>query len=145
MKPSTLLKLFSSVFLLFSVVADALEIPQPKRGLWEIHMQNSYDGAAPKVSTSQLCWDAAWEKRMKMAEESSKKDCSKSEVRKEGTKWISIAVCKIDGVTVSSQSTLEFNGENAYRKVTDSTFDPPMEGLARNHMVTDNKWLGPCK
>ena len=126
-------------------VADALEIPQPKRGLWEIRMQNSYDGAAPKVSTSQLCWDAALEKRLKTEEESSKKDCSKFEVREAGGKFISNAVCKVDGVTVSSQGTVEFKGENAYRKVTDSTFDPPMSGLSRNNMVMDHKWLGPCK
>ena len=35
MKPSTLLKVFSSAVLLFPFVADALEWPQPKLRLWD--------------------------------------------------------------------------------------------------------------
>ena len=41
--------------------------------------------------------------------------------------------------------TREFNGENAYRDDTNLTYDPPMAGLARSHVVMDGKWLGPCK
>ena len=144
MKSSALLKLFFFVFLLFPVVADALEIPQPKLGLWEIRMTNPY-GAGPKVITSQICWDAAWEKRTKTAEESMKKDCSKLEVHMEGGKWITNSVCKVGDSTATTQGTFEYNGENAYHTVTDMTFNPPTSGMASMHSVKDAKWLGPCK
>ena len=146
MKPSLLLKLFSFALLLFPVVADALEFPQPKTGLWEMRVQNSYDGAPLMVAgTTQLCLNAAeMESSRKLLVETYKK-CSKNEVRKEGGKWVQDMVCKVDDITVNGQMTREFNGENAYRDDSNSTYAPPLAGHSRNHMVMDNKWLGPCK
>lgn len=146
MKPTTLLRLFFSALLLLPVVADALEMPQPKPGLWEIRMQNSFDGAALKAKdTTQICRNAARERLEKTAEESSRKECSKYELRREGGAWVANSVCKIDGSTVSALMTTEFNGENAYHVDTHSTFSPPEDGHSRFRMVMDGKWLGPCK
>ena len=50
MKLSTQLRLLSSAAVLFPVVADPLEMPQPKAGLWELRVQNSHDGAPLKVA-----------------------------------------------------------------------------------------------
>ena len=146
MKPSTLLKVFSCAFLLFPVVADALEMPQPKLGQWEMRTQNSYDGAPlTAVDTSQFCWDVTMVERSRKMGEENKKNCSKSEVRKEGSKWIISSVCKAGDTLISTQSTHEINGENAYREDTYLTFAPPLTGYARSHLIVDMKWLGPCK
>ena len=59
----------------------------------------------------------------KMGEEN-KKNCSKSEVRKEGNKWIINSVCKAGGTIISEQATHEINGENAYRDESNLTFAP---------------------
>ena len=89
MKPSALLKVFSSAVLLFPVIADALEMPQAKLGLWEIRVQMANDGAAlTAVPTTQFCLNAAAMETAKMGEEMVKKMCSKMEVRKDGSKWI---------------------------------------------------------
>ena len=146
MKPSILLKVFSSAVLLFPVFADALEMPQRKLGLWEMRVQNSYDGAAlTAFPATQICLNAAFMEVAKMSEETDKKMCSKMEVRKDGNKWISNSVCKISGSTASYLTTSEFNGENAYHNDTNTTFDPPMDGHSRIHMIMDGKWLRPCK
>ena len=142
MKSSTLLKLFSFAFLLFPLLADALEFPHTKPGLWEMRIQNSTDGPAPSDSTSRMCLD---EKSIKEAEELSKKDCSKYELHKEGGKWILNSVCKFGTMTVSSHVTTEYQGENSSHVVGDATFNPPLMGYSRAHTVVDNKWLGPCK
>ena len=146
MKPSILLKVFSSAVLLFPVVADALEMPQPKLGQWEKRVQYSYDGAPRTLAgTTQLCWTAVdLESGRKILEEAIK-NCSKNEVRKEGSKWINNSVCKLDSSTVTAQMTREFNGENAYHDDMNLTFNPPLDEHSRVHMVTDGKWLGPCK
>ena len=146
MKPSILLKVFYSAFLLFPVVADALEMPQPKLGLWEIRQQMANDGAAPTAfPATQVCLNAAFMEDARMSEEMVKKMCSKNEVRKEGRKWITNSVCKISGAPNSGQTTREFNGENAYRDDTNLTYDPPLGGHSRVHIVLDGKWLGQCK
>ena len=146
MKPSTLLKLFSSAVLLFPVVADALEMPEPKLGLWEMRVQNSYDGAPlTAAGTTQICLNAAEMESAKKILEEASKNCSKNEVRKEGGKWIMRSVCKISGAPYSGQMTREFNGDNAYRDDTNLTYNPPIDGRSRVHMTVDYKWLGPCK
>ena len=93
----------------------------------------------------EICVDAAILETSRKAAEEKKKNCSKNEVRKEGSKWIQDSVCKAGGSTITTQSTTEFNGDNAYHLDVNATFDPPMRGLSRSHIVKDNKWLGPCK
>lgn len=147
MKPSTVFKLFSGALLFSPLVADALEIPVQKVGLWEMRSQHSYDGAAvTQARTTQLCLAAAdMESAVKMTEEFAKKSCSKNEVRKEGGKWIGNGVCKAGGTIISTQTTREYSGENAYHDVIDVTYDPPLNGHSRSHTVMDGKWLGTCK
>ena len=142
MKPTTLLKLVPSAVLLFPAVADALEMPQHKLGLWEIRVQMANDGAAlTAVPTRQFCLNAAATETAKMGAASIKKSCSKNKVRKDGSKWITVSVCKVDSTT----ATTEFNGKNAYHIDINSTYDPPFGGALRSRMVGDGKWLGPCK
>ena len=95
--------------------------------------------------TMQYCVDAALlEAGRKTAVEKSK-NCSKNEVRKEGSKWIQNSVCKVGSSTATAQITREFNGENAYHDDTNGTYNPPLGGLSRSRQVKDGKWLGPCK
>ena len=147
MKPSTALKFVSCAGLLFPVVVIALEIAQPKLGLWEMRAQKSYDGAPLTVAgTTQICVNAVeLESSKKILEEVVSKNCSKNEVRKEGGKWIMDSVCKISGAPYSGQMTREFNGENAYRDDTTLTYNPPLGGHSRVHVAMDGRWLGPCK
>ena len=147
MKPSTRLKLLFPALLLSPLVADALEIPQVKPGLWELRIQSSTDGTALKpTGTTQICWDAATlaESARKVEAARNKQDCSKYEVRKDGARWIANGICKSGGSIVNGQMTREFFGDNAYRDENTSTYDPPSRGNSRRHMIVDGKWLGPC-
>ena len=146
MKPSTLLKLFSCATLLFPFVADALEMPQEKLGLWEMRQQNSSNGGPLTAPyTMQYCVTTELLETVRKATEEKSKNCSKNEVRKEGSKWIQNSICKSAGITMSSQTTHEILGENAYHFDTNGTFDPPLARVSRSHVVRDGKWLGPCK
>ena len=150
MKPSTLLKVFSSAVLLFPVVADALEWPSEKPGLWEIRVQISYDGGPLTAPlTMQYCLNAALLATSKKSDQEKIKNCSKFEVRNEGSKWIRNSVCKFGSTTETSQRTREFNGDSAYHENANGTYDPPvvmpMGGGSPTRKVTDAKWLGPCK
>ena len=150
MKSSTLLKVFSSVVLLFPVIADALEMPSQKLGLWEIRMQNSSDGGPLTAPvTMQYCVNAALLETAKKSAQEKSKNCSKNEVRNEGSKWILNSVCKVGSSTATAQMTREFNGDSAYHDDVKGTYDPPLVlpvgGGSRSRTVKDGKWLGPCK
>ena len=147
MKLPKLLTLSSSAFLLFTASAGALEMPQPKPGLWEMRVQLSTDGKdGEKVSTAQQCMDAAiMVKSKQMNDEYNQKNCSKNETRKDGNKWIRSLVCKVGASNLNGQLTLEFNGDNAYHSEAISNYDPAFSGLTRKRAIVDAKWLGPCK
>ena len=147
MKPSILLTLLSSAVLLFPAVADALDIPSEKPGLWEIRAQNSSDGkAGGRDGTMQICMDTATMAQSKqLSDEYNRKNCSKNEIRKEGNKWIRSLVCNVGTSNVSTQQTFEFNGDSAYHAEVISTYDPPSAGRTRTHVIRDGKWLGACK
>lgn len=150
MKPSILLTLLSSTALLFPVVADALEIPSEKPGLWEIRMQNSSDGGPLTAPvTMQYCVNAAVLETAKKSAQERSKNCIKNDVRNEGSKWIQNSVCKVGSSTATAQITREFNGDGAYHDDVSGTYDPPlvlpMGGGSRTRQVKDAKWLGPCK
>ena len=150
MKPCILLTVSSFAALLFPAVAGALDIPLEKPGLWEIRMQNSSDGGPLTAPlTMQYCVNAAVLETAKKSAQERSKSCSKSEVRKEGSKWIHNSVCKVGSSTVTGQVTREFNGDSAYHDDTNGTYDPPlvlpMGGGSRSRQIKDAKWLGPCK
>ena len=139
--------LLSSALLLLPCVADALEFPSPKPGLWEIRAQNFSDGkTGDKDGTMQQCMDAATMAASKqMNDEYNKKNCSKNETRRDGNKWIRSLICKVGASTLNGQQTLEFNGDNAYHSEGISNYDPAFSGLTRKRLIVDAKWLGPCK
>ena len=114
MKPSSLLTLLSSASLFFPVVADALEMPSEKLGLWEIRMQNSSDGGPLTAPvTMQYCVNAALLESAKKSALEKSKNCSKNEVRNEGSKWTQNSVCKVGSSTATGQMTREFDGDSA--------------------------------
>ena len=150
MKLPPLQRLLSSAVLLFPFVAEALEMPSEKLGLWEIRVQDSTDGGPLTAPiTMQYCLNAALLASAKKSAQELSKNCSKNEVRNEGSKWILNSVCKFGSTTESSQRTREFNGDSAYHENANGTYDPPvvmpMGGGSPTRKVADAKWLGPCK
>ena len=97
----------------------------------------------------QICVNVAASEIAKKSALERSKNCSKNEVRQEGSKWILNSVCKVGSSTATAQMTREFNGDSAYHEDVKGTYDPPLVlpsgGGASNHVVRDAKWLGPCK
>jgi hypothetical protein len=146
MHPSTLAVLVIPVLTLFAVAAGADEGPQQKPGLWETHLQNTSDKqGAGKPGIAQNCLDAAAMAHGKqVAEEYTKKNCSKHETRHVGGKWVSDLVCKVGTSTMTTHSVTD-SSDNAYHTVMTTTYDPPMAGRSQTSMTVDGKWLGACK
>lgn len=145
MKHSIFVELLLCGLLVSPQVASAAEIPQVKPGLWEVRLQSAADGKVmSQAGTTQICWDAATLESSRQKVAAANKNCSKSDTRKEGGKWITDGVCKVGNSTVTGRQTREFGGENAYHDEGTAVYDPPISGRSRVHMITDGKWLGPC-
>lgn len=122
-------------------LADPLEMPSRKPGLWEMKLDKA--GA----QTMQQCTDATTEKEMASTfGPMAKEMCSKQEMKKTATGLVVDSTCKIGNMT--SVSHTEFSGDfnSAYTVTTSSKNSGGPAGMpAETINVIEAKWIGACK
>jgi len=140
--------------------AFALDLPVRKAGLWELKMIRS-GGQLPEMTT-QHCTDETTDKDMNnMASPMAKQACSKQEMKKTATGYVSDSVCSIsmpaiahatpDGkaaapMTVTSHADITGDFSSAYTIKTTSHSEGGPSGMPRDTTMTvEAKWLGACK
>jgi len=131
---------------LATTIAAAVEVPQPKAGLWEQHVQLTSDGrGGDRSSTARTCMEASVMAQSKqVSAEYNRKNCSRNETRQEGGQWTVDLVCKVGASTMSGHEVTRFMGDDAYHTESTVAYDPPFSGQSRKHMVIDAKWVGAC-
>jgi hypothetical protein len=125
--------------------AWAEDLPLRKAGLWEIKLAHT---ASPLPSlTMQHCTDETVDKDMNnMVSPMAKQICSRQDVQKTATGYVSDSVCSIGGVSVSSHSEISGDFNSAYTVTTTSHSDLGSKGLPRDAVTKiEAKWLGACK
>ena len=125
--------------------ARAVDLPLRKAGLWEIKMTQA--GSPLPEMTMQHCTDESTDKDMNnMVSPMAKQVCSKQEVQKTATGYVTDSVCSVGGMSVSSHSEISGDFNSAYTVTTTSHSDLGAKAAPRD-IVTRNsaKWLGACK
>lgn len=142
MKRSTL-ALTLPALLLCSLAAQALELPDMKPGLWQTTIKH----ASGKPGTMSTCLDTKAQAEAKQtAADFTKKNCSKNETRRDGDKWVTDMVCKLDGSTsMITHSVTTFSSETAYHTEMSTTYEPAKAGHESSTTTVDGKFLGACK
>jgi hypothetical protein len=125
--------------------ARAVEMPLRKAGLWEMKMMRT--GSPLPEMTMQHCTDAATDKAMSGAiSPASKEICSKQDIQKTATGYVSDSVCGAAGVSVTSHSEITGDFNSAYTVKTTSHSERGANGAPRDTTMTiEAKWLGACK
>lgn len=125
------------------VSATALELPQQKPGLWQTTMKGEkVPGGARSYN---MCLDAAFLAEAKASADAHlKNDCSKSDVRMQGSTWISESTCTFSGTHVVGHTETSFSGDNAFHTEVTSSSESQKHGKTTSVMIVDNKYLGPC-
>ena len=128
-----------------ALAASAVEMPTRKAGLWEMKMVRT--GTPMPEMTMQHCTDETTDKAMSSSASPMSKDiCSKNDIRKTATGYITDSVCTVGGmsVTTHSETTGDFN--SAYTvKVTSHSQGGPANVPRDTTMTVEAKWLGACK
>jgi hypothetical protein len=140
-----LLVSLSAAGLLAPISADALELPVRKAGLWEMTVQNA---TAPKPEmTMQQCTDETTDKDMSTSFSPMAKDvCSKQDLQKTSTGYVSDSVCTVAGMTVKSHAEINGDFNSAYTVKSSSHSEGGLAGAGRDSTTTiQAKWLGACK
>jgi Protein of unknown function (DUF3617) len=122
--------------------AAAAEPPKRKSGLWE--MKQQLDGM-PSMGAMQMCVDQASDNLMQDRARQ-KADCSVMDVSQSGGKTTLHSVCKVDAKTTATTDAV-FTGsmDSSYRGDIRVRYAPPLQGRAEMKMVSEARWLGPCK
>jgi len=131
--------------LLLAPEARAVEIPVRKAGLWELKMVKT--GSPLPEMTMQHCTDETTDKAMTDAASPMSKDmCSRNDLQKTATGYVSDSVCKIAGISITSHSETTGDFNSAYTVKSTSHTEGGPAGAPRDTTTTiEAKWLGACK
>ena len=123
--------------------ALAVELPLRKAGLWEMKMVRT--GSVPDM-TMQHCTDAATDKQMSTSFSPGKETCSRQDIQKTATGYVSDSVCSVAGMTVTSHAEITGDFNSAYTVKSTSRTEGAPSGMPRDSTTTiEAKWLGACK
>ena len=124
--------------------ANAEDLPVRKAGLWEMKLVRV--GSALPEMTMQHCTDETTDKDMNnMVSPISKQICSKQDVQKTATGYISDSVCSLGGGSLTSHSEIVGDFSSAYSVTTVSHADKGPANLRDSTTKIEAKWLGDCK
>jgi hypothetical protein len=134
--------------LLVAVSADyarADDLPIRKAGLWEIKMART--GSPLPEMTMQHCTDETTDKDMNnMVSPMAKQICSKQDIQKTATGYLTDSLCSVGGVSIASHSEINGDFNSAYTVTTTSHSDLGSKGTPRDTVTKiEAKWLGACK
>jgi hypothetical protein len=123
--------------------ARASDLPVRKAGLWEMKIVKT--GSALPDMTMQHCTDEATDKDMSnTVSPMAKQVCSKQDVQKTATGYVSDSVCNVAGASVTSHSEIVGDFNSAY--TVKSTAHIDRAGKPVDTVTTiEAKWLGACK
>ncbi|MCA6114799.1 DUF3617 family protein [Bradyrhizobium sp. WSM 1738] len=125
--------------------AEAVELPVRKAGLWEMKVVST-DSASPDM-TMQQCTDETTDKDMSTAmSPMAKQICSKQDIQKTATGYVTDSVCGMAGITVKSRAEITGDFNSAYTVKSTSNSEGGIAGAPRNTTTTiEAKWIGACK
>ncbi|MBI5323168.1 DUF3617 family protein [Bradyrhizobium sp.] len=124
--------------------ALALELPVRKAGLWEMKMVRT-GGSTPDM-TMQHCTDASTDKQMSTSFSPGRETCSKQDIQKTATGYVSDSVCSVAGMTITSHADITGDFNSAYTVKSTSRTEGAPSGMPRDSATTiEAKWLGACK
>ena len=124
--------------------AVAVELPVRKAGLWEMKVLSG--GSVPEM-TMQQCTDETTDKDMATAMSPVAKEmCSKQDIQKTATGYVTDSVCGIGGMTIKSHAEITGDFNSAYTVKSTSHSERGPIGPPRDSTTTiEAKWLGACK
>ena len=125
--------------------ARAVEMPVRKAGLWELKMLRT--GSPMPEMTMQHCTDESTDKAMTAAASPmSKEVCSKNDIQKTATGYVSDSTCSVAGMSMTSHSEITGDFNSAYTVKTTSHSERGPAGTPHDTTMTiEAKWLGVCK
>lgn len=125
--------------------ARAVDLPVRKAGLWE--MKTLQTGSPVPEMTIQHCTDETTDKEMASTFSPVSKDmCSKQDIQKTATGYVTDSVCAVAGMSITSHAEITGDFNSAYTVKSTSHSERGPAAVPRDSTTTvEAKWLGACK
>src|ERR1700737_2450683 len=125
--------------------ARAVEMPIRKAGLWEMKVVRT--GSATPEVTMQHCTDESTDKEMSSTFSPMAKElCSKQDIQKTATGYVSDSICKVGAMSITSHSDIVGDFNSGYTvKSPPHNEGGPASVPADSTTTVEAKWLGACK
>jgi hypothetical protein len=116
----------------------------PKRtpGLWE--MKTSLAQMGGLGMTFQTCIDQSIDDLMVQPDRDDTR-CTDQSYRRDGDRVLFQATCQAEGSVARIRGAFTGDFARAYRGEVNTTFTPPLHGMAATDMTLDARWLGACQ
>lgn len=130
---------------LFAASAVAAELPLRKAGLWEMKVVKT--GSKLPDMTMQHCTDPTTDKEMSNSVSPlAKQICSKQDVVKTATGYVSDSVCTVSGVAMTTHADIVGDFDAGYTVTSKTHMDKGPNGAPLDTVTTiEAKWVGACK
>jgi hypothetical protein len=135
----------TGVLALSMATAGAEELPTRKAGLWEMKIVKT--GSKLPDMTMQHCTDPTTDKEMSdSVSPLAKQICSKRDLVKTATGYVSDSVCAVAGVSMTTHSEIVGDFNSGYTVTSQSHSDKGPTGTPLGTTTTiEAKWVGACK
>lgn len=125
---------------LAALAADNL--PPRKAGLWEITTEMSMLGGQKMLARRCIGPDGDGDLLDRSAKE--RKHCGEAKVSRKGAEFVTDVVCKVDESTATTHGVFSGDFQNQYVGHLDTTYAPPLRGIASSSMTLSARWAGAC-
>jgi hypothetical protein len=134
----------AALALLPTAGARADDLPTRKAGLWEIKIVKT--GSSLPDMTMQHCTDETTDKDMNnTVSPMAKQVCSKQDVKKTATGYVSDSVCSVAGMTMTTHAEVVGDFNSGYTVTSNSHSEGGPAALRDVSTKIEAKWLGACK
>jgi hypothetical protein len=125
-------------------LADTVQLPLRKAGLWDIKME--HEGTKLPDMTIQQCTNEAIDREFTSEfAPAAKQNCSKTDIQKTATGYVSESVCTAGGATVTSHAETSGDFSSAYTVKVTSHSEGGRLGTHDSKITISAKWAGACK
>jgi hypothetical protein len=137
--------MLSGCALAMTVPAGAEELPVRKAGLWEMKIVKT--GSQLPDLTMQHCTDPTTDKEMSdSVSPLAKQICSKREIQKTATGYVSDSVCTVAGVAMTTHADIVGDFNSGYTVTSTSHSDKGPTGKPLDTITKiEAKYVGACK
>jgi hypothetical protein len=134
----------TAVLLLMIGLAQAIDLPSMKEGLWSIRMQTTDNPGNKKTDfTSKLCRNHAFDEYSRGLAKKMP-GCKTINENFSGSKYTSEMECTTQGSVLRSKTLTTIQGDSETHSETHVTYTPPLRGVSDEDLIQDQKYLGSC-